>query len=68
MNNTIKFLIATLTLSVAFPILAHVSPEHVIGYSHETSPIWKILITFMFISGLIAVTAYLSKNFLVNTK
>ena len=68
MNNKIQILIATLTLLIASPILAHVSPEHVLSYSGETSAIWKIMSIVVFMLGLVALIAYMSKDLSVNTK
>lgn len=68
MNNTIQFLVATLMFLVVSPILAHVSPEHALSYSNETTEIWKILSVVVSMLGLVVVIAYTSKDLSVNTK
>jgi hypothetical protein len=53
---------------VASPILAHVSPEHILSYSSEATEIWKILSVAVFMLGLVALITYMSKDLSVNTK
>ncbi|MCS5586126.1 MAG: hypothetical protein NZ702_01355 [Gammaproteobacteria bacterium] len=62
MNNAIQFLVATLMFLVVSPILAHVSPEHVLSLSHNSTNSWNLFEISLLISTLLVVIGFLSKK------
>lgn len=62
LKNKIKFTISALVFITITPVLAHVTPEHVLSLSHNSTNLWNLFEITLLISTLLVVIGFLSKK------
>ncbi|MEO1939714.1 MAG: hypothetical protein ABGX46_03840 [Candidatus Thioglobus sp.] len=62
LKNKIKFAIVALSIAVITPVLAHVTPEHVLGLSHDSANSWSLFEIVLLICTLLVVIGFLSRE------
>lgn len=62
LKNKIKFTISALVFIAITPVLAHVTPEHFLSLSHDSTNLWSLFEITLLISTLLTVIGFLSKN------
>tara|TARA_B110000014_G_C19896915_1_gene464003 strand:+ start:125 stop:328 length:204 start_codon:yes stop_codon:yes gene_type:complete len=67
MNSAKKILIVIFSFLIALSSLAHTSPEHAIGYTHESAVAWEAVSIVIFTLGLIITISFLLRK-IINTK
>ncbi len=67
MNSAKKILVIIFSFLIALSSLAHTSPEHAIGYTHESTVAWEAVSIMVFTLGLITTISFLLRK-IINTK
>ncbi len=62
LKDKIKSALVILGLMLVMPISAHVTPEHVLGLTHDTSGSWSLLEIALLISTLVIAIGLLSRK------
>ena len=67
MNSAKQILILIFSFLIALSSLAHTSPEHAIGHTHESTAAWEVVSIVVFTLGLITTISFLLKK-IIDTK
>ena len=67
MNSAKQILIVIFSFLIALSSLAHTSPEHAIGHTHENTAAWEVVSIVVFTLGLITTISFLLRK-IIDTK